>query len=115
MSNIQTKNKFTNYCEKCRFNATRPSEWLIHIETSKHKRNGQAKNKICNICNIEFTTHWICKMHILKIHESKEERSKCKYYCNTCDYVFFSKLYLDKHINGKIHQNLFKALNSMNS
>jgi hypothetical protein len=113
MSNIQTKKKFTHYCEKCNFNATRPAEWLIHIETNKHKRDGKAKSTICDICNVELKTHWICKMHVLKIHASKEERSKSKYYCDTCDLVFFSKLYLDKHNDGKIHKNLVKALNSI--
>ena len=115
MSDIQIKHKFTRRCEKCNFNATRPAEWLIHIETKKHKRNGEAKTKLCNICNIEFTSHWICKTHILKIHETREVRSKCKYYCESCDYVFLSKLYLDKHINGKIHKNLVKALESDNT
>ena len=52
-------------------------------------------------------------MHVLKIHASKEERSKCKYYCDICDLIFFLKLYLDKHNNGKIHKNLTKALNSI--
>jgi len=54
-------------------------------------------------------------MHILKIHNTKEERSKCEYYCDTCDYIFFSKVYLDKHINGIVHINLVKALNSINT
>ena len=53
-------------------------------------------------------------MHILKMHETKKERSKSKYYCNTCDYVFLSKSDLYKHINGKIRTNLVKALNSIN-
>ena len=115
MSDIQIRKRFNHRCEKCNFNATRPAEWLIHIETKKHKRNGEPKSKICNICNKEFTSHWICKMHILKIHNTKEERSKCEYYCDTCDYIFFSKVYLDKHINGIVHMNLVKALNSINT
>jgi len=57
MSNIQIRKRFTHHCEKCNFNATRPAEWLTHIETKKHKRNGQPKSKICNICNKEFTSH----------------------------------------------------------
>jgi hypothetical protein len=52
-------------------------------------------------------------MHVLKIHGTIEERSKQKYYCNVCDYVFFSKLYLDKHTNGIVHKNLVKALDSI--
>ena len=111
MSSI--KKKIDYFCEKCNFNATRPAEWLIHIETNKHKQDGKPKSKICNICNVEFKTHWINKMHQLKIHASVEERKKCKYYCSQCDLVFFSKLYLDKHSSGKIHTNLVKALNSI--
>jgi hypothetical protein len=114
MANIQTIRKFTHYCEKCKFQANRPAEWLIHIETQKHKRDGKVKSTICTICDTEFKTHWICKMHVLKLHAPKEERSKCKYYCDTCDVVFFSKLFLDKHCSGKVHLNLVKALNSLN-
>lgn len=102
--------RFNNTCEPCNYTATRPSEWFIHIESEKHKRNGQAKTTVCDICNIIFKTHWIQKMHKLKIHATEEERAKMKYYCKECDLVFFSKLYLDKHINGKIHKNLVKAL-----
>ena len=47
------------------------------------------------------------------MHATKEERSKHKYYCNICDYIFFSKLYLDKHTNGIVHKNLAKALDSI--
>jgi len=109
----QPKQKFSHHCEKCDYTATRPKEWLLHIETKKHIRGGGAKPKICTICNEEFVTHWMCKMHILKIHESKEVRAKCKYYCAHCDLIFYAQKYLDKHINGKIHQNLMKALESI--
>ena len=87
----------------CDFIATRPCEWFIHIKSRKHSRNGQAK--LCEICNVEFKTHWIQKMHKLKFYASIEERSKMKYYCKECDLVFFSQLYIDKHTNGKIHSS----------
>ena len=50
------------------------------------------------------------KNHYLVIHDTKEERSKQKYYCTDCDQVFFCSLYMDKHMNGKIHKNLILAL-----
>jgi hypothetical protein len=40
---------------------------------------------------------------------AEEERVKDK----ECDLFFFSKLYLDKHNNGKIHKNLIKALETI--
>ena len=109
---MSNKLKFEKYCENCNYTATRPCEWLNHINTDKHNRDGKMKTTICNICNTTFKTHWIQKMHILRIHASQEERSKQKYYCIDCDLIFFSKLYLDKHTDGKIHQNLIKANNS---
>jgi hypothetical protein len=114
MENTNIRKRFKHFCEKCNFHANRPSEWLLHIETEKHKRDGQQKSKICDICNLELKSHWIQKIHKLKLHSTIEERSQQKYYCADCDYVFVSKLYYDKHIEGKIHKNLIKALNSIN-
>lgn len=102
--------RFNHKCDTCDFTATRPCEWFLHIKTNKHLRRGQAKTKICDICNVEFATHGVLKLHKLKIHASVEERSKMKYYCKECDIVFLSKQFMDTHINGKIHKNLIKAL-----
>jgi hypothetical protein len=41
---------------------------------------------------------------MLTQHSPLEDRQKQKYYCDVCDYVFFSKLYLDKHLEGKHHK-----------
>jgi hypothetical protein len=109
-----TKKRFQQICVKCNFTANRPKEWLIHIETNKHKQDGHPKCKKCDICNTIFANHWIQKMHKLKIHSSSEERAKSPYYCSICDLVFISPLYLEKHINGKIHINLAKALDNIN-
>ena len=46
---------------------------------------------------------------MLSAHSTKEERSKEKYYCVICDYVFISKLYMDSHISGKFHNCRVKA------
>jgi hypothetical protein len=32
------------------------------------------------------------------------------YYCDICDFVFFSQLYKDKHINGKRHAIYVRAV-----
>ena len=113
MENNTKLKRFNHKCEPCNFIATRPCEWLIHINSEKHLREGKTKTKLCEICNIEFKTHWIQKMHKLKFHATIEERAKMKYYCKECDLFFFSNLYMDKHINGKIHKNLIKALESI--
>jgi len=33
------------YCDKCNFQSKGPSQWLKHIESSKHNRNGEKKQK----------------------------------------------------------------------
>ena len=76
-------------------------------------RNGEKKTTKCNLCDYESNTHWNIKVHKLQIHASSEERQKCKFYCNICDYVFFCKIYLDKHMNGKIHLNKVKIKESL--
>ena len=107
------RKRFQHTCEKCNFTAHRPAEWLIHIETNKHKQDGKPKSRICELCNITFANHWIQKMHMLKLHASQEDRAKSQYYCQVCDLIFFSPLFLDKHINGKIHLNLVRAMDSI--
>lgn len=47
---------------------------------------------------------------MLLAHASKEERAKEKYYCDTCDYVFISESYLDKHIKGKMYSTKINSL-----
>lgn len=43
------------------------------------------------------------------MHNTKEERSKSKYYCNECDTVFFSLIYYNKHMTGIKHSNQLKV------
>jgi hypothetical protein len=101
------------FCECCQFNCIRPAEWFRHIESEKHKRMGEKKTTICTICNKELSNHFTLKIHILSAHSTKEDRSQHKYYCDICDLVFVSKLYLDKHISGKRHIILEKTLKSI--
>ncbi len=38
------------------------------------------------------------------------DRAKQKYYCESCDQVFFCSQYMKKHIEGKRHKNYILAL-----
>ena len=60
-------------CKLCNYKTTLTADWMKHIKSQKHQRNGEKK-----------------------------------YYCNICDIVFFSKLYQDKHLSGKVHLNKIK-------
>ena len=103
------------YCEKCNFQSKGPAQWLNHIESAKHKRDGEKKQKICTLCNKSFSNHFTYKIHNLSIHATKEERSTYKYYCDKCDYVFISKLYYIQHCKGITHKNRIKVLESLNT
>ena len=95
-------------CNICNYNTNYPSEWLKHIETKKHKAKGVKPPPKCDICDYESSSHWNIKIHKLSQHATIEERAKQKYYCGTCDQVFFCKLYYDTHMMSKKHQNVFK-------
>ena len=42
---IETKisNKFYSSCQCCNYETTKPSKWIIHVESQKHKNNGKRK------------------------------------------------------------------------
>ena len=83
---------------------------LIGLKSAKHQRNGNKKQKKCDICDIDFVSHWNYKNHYLVVHDTKEERAKQKYYCIDCDQVFFCSQYMKKHMEGKKHENYVLAL-----
>ena len=105
---MEDKKNFT--CELCQFNTYKPSDWIKHIDTAKHKRNGAKKPRKCDICNMEFFSHWNLKYHNLTSHSTIEERQQQKYYCKDCDQVFFCSLYMDTHMNGRKHKTYVLAL-----
>ena len=88
------------------------TNWNIHLNSAEHKRESKQKSIECIKCNRKFINHITQKHHMLTTHSSKEDRSKKKYYCETCDLVFISKLYMDKHIEGKFHKIKVKAMES---
>jgi hypothetical protein len=49
-------------------------------------------------------------MHHASVHSTMEERQTYKYYCNTCDLVFFCEAYYNKHNEGIRHKNMLKAI-----
>ena len=108
MENITQKLK--HYCETCKYSSNSNSDFLKHVKSQKHIRGG-LKSKTCSICNYECFNHWNLKQHILIQHSTIEERKKQKYYCDICDTIFFFKLYMDKHMIGKKHNNTIEINN----
>jgi hypothetical protein len=103
-----TDNNKEIFCKLCNYKTMKTSDWMKHIKSQKHERKGEKKSTKCDLCEYESNTHWNIKVHKLKIHATTEERSKQKYYCELCDYVFFCKAYMNKHMIGKVHQNKLK-------
>jgi hypothetical protein len=44
------------------------------------------------------------------MHASLEEKLKQRYYCEICDVVYISKLYMDNHLIGIRHNNMLKSI-----
>jgi hypothetical protein len=103
------------FCKSCNYKTTKNTFWLKHLETEKHKRNGEKKSKKCDICDYESNTHWNIKAHKVLVHATREERQQQKYYCNLCDVVFFCKAYQDKHNAGRNHNVKVKVQESLNN
>jgi hypothetical protein len=93
-------------CECCKYYCNTPSDWLKHLGSKKHMRKGEQINHKCTLCDYETSSMWNYKLHQLSQHSTKEERAKSKYYCELCDQVFFSPLYMDKHMKGIRHKNI---------
>ena len=100
------------HCECCNITFSQIHNWNKHLTSEKHKRQGKPKSVECVKCEHKFINHITQRHHMLSVHSTKEERAKEKYYCDICDYVFISKLYMDKHIQGKFHNSKIKALES---
>jgi hypothetical protein len=98
------------YCHLCNYKTKNITNWFRHNETKKHKRNGNLLPKDCSLCDYKALNHWNLKMHYASVHSSREERQNYKYYCNTCDLVFFCEAYYNKHNDGIRHKNMLKAI-----
>jgi hypothetical protein len=96
------KKKF--YCETCKYGCDNNSTYKKHISSQVHARGGQKKIYKCDACDYytEISV-WNYKMHYLAKHATKEVREQQKYYCSTCDIVFFSPLYLKNHNKNISH------------
>ena len=97
-------------CIECIYNTDKNSDWIKHLKTQKHLRNGAKKITKCEQCEYESHSHWNVKLHIMSQHSTLEERKVSKYYCNTCDLIFFCSTYMEKHMNGKHHMNKIKKI-----
>jgi len=96
------KKKF--YCETCKYGCDNNSTYNKHLKSQVHARGGQKKIYKCEYC--DYTTNisiWNYKMHYVARHATKEVRAQQKYYCSTCDSVFFSPLYLKNHNKNLVH------------
>jgi hypothetical protein len=112
-NNMSDADKIKEYrCECCNLTFKYIQHWNKHVSSEKHKRQGKPKSISCVECDRTFINHITRRHHMLSVHSTKEERAKEKYYCDICDYVFISKLYMDKHIQGKFHNSKIKALES---
>lgn len=100
-------------CDVCHYKTNRPTEWIKHIKSQKHLRRGEKKITKCDICDYETSSHWNIKLHKITQHSTKEEREKQKYYCDICDSVYLCKLYMEKHLQGKKHNNMIEAIKLM--
>jgi hypothetical protein len=94
----------TYNCESCDYHTNIKMNWALHLITDKHKRNGQKKPIKCDKCDYIGKNHWNLKLHILSQHSTIEERKKSKYYCTSCDQVFFCKIYMERHNEGSKHK-----------
>jgi len=101
------------YCQCCEYKTTKTSDWLKHIQTKKHARNGYPKITICSICNKQFTNTHVLKYHKLMMHAPIEEKLNYKYYCKSCDIIFLSESYYLQHNISKKHANVLKTINSL--
>ena len=102
------------YCKHCEYTTEKPSDWLKHIDTQKHKRFGKKKTHSCKNCDYETRMSWNMKLHVLTQHTSKEERLKQDYYCVDCDVVFLNLSHKNKHMDGVKHKNYVRAIDELN-
>jgi hypothetical protein len=100
---METVYKFQ--CQYCNYKCKFPSDWIKHEKTQRHIRGGQSKIHKCSLCDYVSKEKWNLDLHIKSQHSTKEERSKCKYYCDICDKVFFTTFLYNKHMNGVRHKN----------
>jgi len=110
---INNTNKPNLFCEICKFQAVRPAEFIRHVESNKHKRNGvKIKDTIykCVKCDKILANHFSYKIHQIQMHASLEEKQKQRYYCEICYVVYISKLYMDNHLIGIRHNNMLKSI-----
>ncbi len=80
------------------------NELGITLVDKKTQKKWSKKPVKCDKCEYIGNNHWNLKLHILSQHSTIEERKKSKYYCASCDQVFFCKIYMERHNEGSKHK-----------
>jgi len=101
------------YCNLCDFQATRPAEFIRHLKSQKHNRNGKPKSRHCDLCNKDFINSFLYKVHYLTFHATIKEKSKHKHYCRVCNTVYLTEINLFNHIIGRNHLKVIKQNNNI--
>src|SRR5947208_2811767 len=66
--------------------------------------NRKMSDCYCELCEKEFASNKILKIHFkTKIHKKKEENLKYKYQCEECEYYTNSSSDHNKHLTGTLH------------
>ena len=112
MANKEKKVRIViQHCDCCNFDAHSPTEWIKHVETKKHLRNGikLSDNLKCEDCGFVSINSYNFNVHKILVHGTPAERkAKSKFYCDDCDIGFFCELYYNRHMISKKHSNMVK-------
>ena len=93
------------HCETCNYSAVYKSEFNKHLKSAKHKRGGKYTDYKCNECDYKGLNKWNLTVHQATTHYTIEQKKKLKYYCEICDFISFSELYHNNHINSTHHKS----------
>ena len=106
---MEPETEYKYHCNLCNYHCIYPAHWKQHIDSEKHKNEGQRKvrsDKVfepkCSLCDYTTTRTTNMKLHYLNHHANKQERkNKFKYYCEVCDFGHFTKGLYNLHISAK--------------
>ena len=113
-NNDNVNNKY-KICDICNFKTLSTSAIIKHLETNKHKNKLNPVSTKCEKCDYEAKNKWNLNLHIKSQHLENNEKNNVKYYCKLCDTIFFCEKYLNKHNEGKKHNNNLKLNQLMNN
>ena len=53
------------FCYLCNYKTIHCSDWCKHINSQKHKKDGQKKTTKCDLCDYESSSQWNINNHKL--------------------------------------------------